>query len=108
MEAERCLTAAEIYQQLTGGAGPESLGSTQRAALRLSERLKGVAERVADLAQYQRGAWHGESANEASANSCTPLMRAAMDDSLHLGIAQGAADDQLSAFQNAKRLIHGT
>ena len=105
MEAEQCMNAAEIYQRLTGGKGAASLGDTQDAARRLSDRLRDAAGQVGKLAEYQRGVWHGEASHEAASNSCTPLMRAAEDDSGHVGIAQNAADFQAAMFQDAKNSV---
>lgn len=99
------LSAADIYRQLTGGAGAGSLSDTHQAADRLSRNLAARAARIADLAGVLRGAWQGAAADEALANSCMPLMAAAADDGVHVAIARAAANDQISAFQAAKNSV---
>ncbi|WP_158605645.1 hypothetical protein [Amycolatopsis panacis] len=93
------MSAADIYRQLTGGAGAGSLSDTHQAADRLSRNLEARAARIADLAGVLRGAWQGAAADEALANSCMPLMAAAADDGVRLAIVRAAANDQISAFQ---------
>lgn len=105
MQPERCMSAAEIYRELTGGAGAGSLGDTQRAASQLSDHLLDLATRAGTLAALQREAWQGEAANEAAANSCTPLLETAAEDSARLGAVQVVAHEQMSAFQNAKNSV---
>ncbi|MYW91159.1 hypothetical protein G3I59_11215 [Amycolatopsis rubida] len=97
--------AAEIYRELTTGSGAGSLGDTQHAASQLSDQLLGLATRVGTLAAYQSEAWQGEVANEASANSCTPLIETSAEDSARLGAVQAIAHEQMSAFQNAKNSV---
>ncbi|MYW94773.1 MULTISPECIES: PPE domain-containing protein [Amycolatopsis] len=104
MVAERCLTAAEIYEQVTGGPGAESLGAAHSVADKLSQRLADRAARVLALRDKVSSGWQGSSGEEA-ANACGPLAMAAADDSAHLSIARGSVNDQMSAFQTAKNSV---
>ncbi|MGW7534178.1 PPE domain-containing protein [Amycolatopsis sp. NPDC054798] len=100
----RSLTPAEIYQQITGGQGPESLGETHKAAKDLSQRLLERADEIARLVDKMRAGWHGASA-EGAANSAAPLMAVSGDHSANLTFAQSAADGQISAFQTVKHTV---
>lgn len=104
MEAERCLNASEIYDQVTGGPGPRSLGSSHDAARALSDRLTQRAGRVIALRQKVAGGWQG-AAGEGAANACQPLADAAADNSVHLMFATDSVSDQMSAFQTAKNSV---
>ncbi|MFD2465990.1 PPE domain-containing protein [Amycolatopsis silviterrae] len=98
------MTPAEIYHQVTGGQGPESLSMTQKCAKDLSERLLDRADEIAKLAEKVRAGWHGVSAEEA-ANSASPLLSVSIDHSANLVFTQTAADGQLSAFQTVKNTV---
>ncbi|MGV9298850.1 PPE domain-containing protein [Amycolatopsis sp. NPDC003676] len=102
--AGRSLTPAEIYRQVTGGQGPESLGETQKAAEGLSQSLLERVDEIARIAEKVRAGWHGATAEEA-ANSAAPLMAAAAAISTNLVFVQNAADGQLSAFQTVKNTV---
>lgn len=100
----RSLTPAEIYQHITGGQGPESLGETARSAADLSRDLTERIDEIAALADKIRTGWHGATAEEA-AGSAGPLMSASASISTNLVFAQAAADGQISAFQTVKNTV---
>ncbi|PKV94307.1 PPE family protein [Amycolatopsis echigonensis] len=102
--ADQSMTPAEIYHQVTGGQGMESLAATQKCAKDLSARLIDRVDEIARLVKKVRAGWHGVSA-EAAANSASPLMAAAADHSANLVFAQTAADAQMSAFQTVKNTV---
>ncbi|UKD52061.1 hypothetical protein L3Q65_29580 [Amycolatopsis sp. FU40] len=102
--AGRSLTPAEIYEQVTGGQGAESLGETRKTAEDLSQRLVERIDEIAALAEKVRAGWHGVTAEE-SASATAPLMAASAAISANLGFARTAADGQVSAFHAVKNTV---
>lgn len=101
---DRSLTPAEIYQRITGGQGPESLGETAKSAADLSRDLTRRIDEIAVLAEKVRAGWHGAAAEEA-ADSAAPLIAASASIGTNLVFAQAAADGQISAFQAVKNTV---
>ncbi|GAB3506001.1 PPE domain-containing protein [Amycolatopsis cihanbeyliensis] len=101
---EEALTPAQIYQQVTGGAGTERLSAAQEAAAKLRRRLEERADRVMRLGGKVQEGWQGE-AGEAAANAASPLARAAMQDADHLAEADSGAGEQAGAFDRVRSTV---
>src|SRR4051812_23968233 len=104
MVAEGPLTAAQIYEQITGGEGTRSLADAQDSAGHLTQRMSERASRINALREKTMSGWQGN-AGDAAADSTTPLVKAAMDDAMHLQNAQNAVNAQVSAFGTAKNSV---
>src|SRR3569833_1952745 len=97
MVTEGPLTAAEIYEQITGGKGTQSLSTAQDAASQLTTRMVERAQRISALRAKTMSGWQGN-AGEAAADATLPLVQAAADDAVHLKTAQTAVAAQLVVF----------
>ncbi|RBM21280.1 hypothetical protein DI005_10675 [Prauserella sp. PE36] len=97
MATEGPLTAAEIYEQITGGVGTDPLQSAQSVNADLRKELQECADEVAKLAGQIDSGWQGEGGS-AAANAAWPLAKASDVDSKYLDIADRAVTDQISAF----------
>ena len=104
MANEGPLTAAQIYEQVTGGDGLGSLSDAQVAADNLSRRLAERANQVFALTEKTRAGWTG-AAGDAAAMATVPLIKASADDAAHLIRAHTAVSDQMSAFGTAKNTV---
>jgi hypothetical protein len=104
MVAEGPLTAAQIYEQITGGEGTQSLADAQDSSNQLTQRMIDRASRINALRAKTMSGWQG-SAGDAAADSAAPLVQAAMDDAIHLKNAQSAVEAQVSAFGTAKNSV---
>ncbi|WP_170220797.1 PPE domain-containing protein [Amycolatopsis cihanbeyliensis] len=98
------MTAAQIYQEITGGEGTGKLSAAQEAAVRLRRRLEERADEVMSLGSLVQEGWQGE-AGAAAANAAAPLARAAMQDAEHLSAADSGAHDQIGAFDRARSRV---
>ncbi|WP_206791098.1 hypothetical protein [Amycolatopsis sp. MtRt-6] len=104
MVTEGPLTAAQIYEQITGGEGTQSLADAQDSSNNLTQRMIERAERIAALRAKTMSGWQG-GAGSAAADSTAPLIQAAMDDAIHLKNAQTAVEAQIGAFGTAKNSV---
>lgn len=104
MVDEGPLTAAEIYEQITGGEGLDSLSEAQTNAAALTARLIERAQHVYKLTEKTRAGWTG-AAGDAAATATMPLIKASADDAEHLNLAQSAVSDQMTAFGTAKNTV---
>ncbi|MBE1499091.1 uncharacterized protein (DUF4415 family) [Amycolatopsis lexingtonensis] len=104
MAAEGPLTAAQIFEQITGGVGPQSLADAQDSSNYLTRRMVERAERINALRAKTMSGWQGGAGNSA-ADATAPLMQAAMDDAIHLRNAQTAVEAQIGAFGTAKNSV---
>lgn len=104
MVTEGPLTAAQIYEQITGGKGIQSLGDAQDSADQLTTRMVERAQRISALRAKTLSGWQG-GAGEAAADATLPLVQAAADDAVHLKTAQAAVGAQMDAFGTAKHSV---
>ncbi|WP_254897018.1 PPE domain-containing protein [Amycolatopsis sp. Hca4] len=104
MAVEGPLTAAQIYEQITGGEGIDSLADAQDGARQLTERMVERAQRISTLRAKTMSGWQGN-AGEAAADATLPLVQAAADDSVHLENARTAVGAQMDAFGTAKHSV---
>ncbi|WP_410607034.1 hypothetical protein [Amycolatopsis sp. lyj-109] len=104
MVTEGPLTAAQIYEQITGGKGVQSLSTAQEAATDLTNRMIERAQRINALRAKTMSGWQG-GAGEAAADATRPLVQAAADDAVHLQNAQTAVGAQMDAFGTAKNSV---
>jgi len=104
MVAEGPLTAAQIYEQITGGKGTQSLVDAQDSSSQLTQRMIERASRINALRAKTMSGWQG-GAGDAASDSTAPLVQAAMDDAIHLKNAQDAVSAQVSAFDTAKNSV---
>ncbi|WP_037308350.1 PPE domain-containing protein [Amycolatopsis orientalis] len=98
------LTAAQIYEQVTGGEGTGSLSEAQVRAYNLTKRHHERAQRLTALTQKTMAGWQGES-SRAAADATKPVVEAALDDAMHLAVAQAAITSQMDAFGTAKNSV---
>ncbi|WP_233223654.1 hypothetical protein [Amycolatopsis sp. CA-128772] len=101
MATEGPLTAAQIYEQITGGEGINSLADAHDGASQLTDRMVERAQRISALRAKTMSGWRGR-AGDAAADATLPLVQAAADDAVHLRNAQGAVGAQMDAFGTAK------
>ncbi|MGK3207687.1 PPE domain-containing protein [Amycolatopsis sp. MEPSY49] len=104
MATEGPLTAAQIYEQITGGEGIGSLADAQDSAGHLTTRMVERAQRISALRAKTLSGWQG-GAGEAAADATLPLVQAAADDAVHLKTAQTAVGAQMDAFGTAKNSV---
>src|SRR5262245_15419555 len=104
MVDERPLTAAEIYDQLTHGEGPENLADAGQSADDLSKRLHDRAEQITRLSVKTSAGWKGD-AGDAATDATKALALASLDEGTQLGLARDAVTDQIDAFQRAKNSV---
>jgi hypothetical protein len=101
MVTEGPLNAAEIYEQVTGGEGVDSLADAQDGAGQLTDRMVERAQRISSLRAKTMAGWQG-GAGDSAADATLPLVQAAADDAVHLKTAQTAVGAQMDAFGTAK------
>src|SRR3954471_15771652 len=104
MVTEGPLTAAQIYERITGGKGSQSLGDAQDSATQLTNRMVERAQRISALRAKTMSGWQGAAGNSA-ADATLPLVQAAADDAVHLKTAQTAVGAQMDAFGTAKNSV---
>ncbi|OXM59234.1 hypothetical protein [Amycolatopsis vastitatis] len=104
MAAETPLTAAQIYEQITGGDGIQKLADAHDSASHLTQRMIDRASRINALRAKTMSGWQG-GAGDSAADSTAPLIQAAMDDAIHLQNAQSAVGAQMGAFGTAKNSV---
>ncbi|MFJ9784009.1 hypothetical protein ACIRSS_30825 [Amycolatopsis sp. NPDC101161] len=104
MAVEGPLTAAQIYEQITGGEGTGSLADAQDGAAQLTTRMVERAQRISALRAKTLSGWQGR-AGEAAGDATLPLVQAAADDAVHLKTAQAAVGAQMDAFGTAKHSV---
>ncbi|WP_410597962.1 hypothetical protein [Amycolatopsis sp. lyj-23] len=104
MATETPLTAAEIYEQITGGEGVGSLADAQDGAGQLTDRMVDRAQRISALRTKTMAGWRGDG-GDAAADATRPLVQAAADDAVHLRNAQTAVAAQMDAFGTAKHSV---
>ncbi|MEV7039448.1 PPE domain-containing protein [Amycolatopsis sp. NPDC051061] len=104
MVTEGPLTAAQIYEQVTGGEGSQSLSNAERDAGHLTNRMVERAQRISSLRAKTMSGWQG-GAGQAAADATLPLVQAAGDDAVHLKTAQAAVGAQMDAFGTAKNSV---
>ncbi|EME60375.1 PPE domain-containing protein [Amycolatopsis decaplanina] len=98
------LTAAQIYEQVTGGEGTGSLSEAQVRAFNLTQRHHERAQKLTALTQKTMAGWQG-GASDAAADATKPVVEAAYDDAMHLAVAQSAISAQMDAFGMAKNSV---
>ncbi|WP_328613555.1 hypothetical protein OHS18_33725 [Amycolatopsis sp. NBC_00355] len=104
MVVETPLTAAQIYEQITGGEGIQSLSDAHTDADQLTNRMVERAQRISALRAKTMAGWQG-GAGDAAADATRPLVQAAADDAVHLKTAQTAVGAQMDAFGTAKHSV---
>jgi hypothetical protein len=104
MATEGPLTAAQIYEQITGGKGVGSLAEAQDSAGQLTTRMIERAQRISALRAKTMSGWRG-GAGDSAADATRPLVQAAADDAVHLKNAQSAVGAQMDAFGTAKNSV---
>jgi len=104
MAEEGPLTAAQIYEQITGGAGTQSLSNAQSIAVDMTNLMIERASKINALRKKTMSGWQG-GAGDAAADSTMPLVQAAQDDAVHLQNAQTAVGAQMDAFGTAKNSV---
>ncbi|WIY03890.1 PPE domain-containing protein [Amycolatopsis mongoliensis] len=104
MVTEGPLSAAQIYEQITGGKGTQSLGAAHDSASQLTNRMVERAQRISSLRAKTMSGWQG-GAGDAAADATLPLVQAAADDAVHLKTAQTAVGAQMDAFGTAKNSV---
>src|SRR3954469_20407183 len=104
MATEGPLTAAQIYEQITGGEGTRSLADAQDSATQLTNRMVERAQRISALRAKTMSGWQGAAGNSA-ADATLPLVQAAADDAVHLKTAQTAVGAQMDAFGTARNSV---
>ncbi|MEU5257559.1 hypothetical protein [Amycolatopsis sp. NPDC021455] len=104
MVTEGPLTATQIYEQITGGEGTQSLADAQDSASQLTQRMIDRASRINALRAKTMSGWQG-GAGDTAADATAPLIQAAMDDAIHLQNAQSAVGAQMGAFGTAKNSV---
>ncbi|MEQ0563140.1 hypothetical protein ABJI51_29035 [Amycolatopsis sp. NEAU-NG30] len=104
--AEGPLTAAQIYEQLTGGEGTQSLIDAHDSTDQLGKRLAERAEPISAPAVKTTNGWQGSAGNVA-ADATVPLVTASVD-VVHLKNAQNAVEAQITAFGTAKTCARRT
>jgi hypothetical protein len=104
MATEVPLTAAEIYEQVTGGDGIDSLADAQDGAGHLTNRMIERAQRISALRAKTMSGWQG-GAGDSAADATLPLVHAAADDAVHLETARTAVGAQMDAFGTAKNSV---
>ncbi|WP_284750507.1 PPE domain-containing protein [Amycolatopsis sp. RTGN1] len=98
------MTAAQIYEQITGGEGTGSLADAHDSATQLTARMVERAQRISSLRAKTMSGWQGGAGNSA-ADATLPLVQAAADDAVHLETAQTAVGAQMDAFGTAKNSV---
>lgn len=104
MVTEGPLTAAQIYDQITGGEGVGSLADAQDNAGYLTTSMVERAQRISALRAKTASGWQG-GAGQSAADATLPLVQAAADDAVHLKNAQTAVGAQMDAFGTAKNSV---
>ncbi|MCR6485359.1 hypothetical protein M8542_21255 [Amycolatopsis sp. OK19-0408] len=104
MTTQGPLTAAQIYEQITGGEGIGSLADAQDGASNLTTRMIERAQRISALRAKTMSGWQG-GAGDSAADATLPLVQAAADDAVHLKNAQTAVGAQMDAFGTAKNSV---
>ncbi|MEU0790977.1 hypothetical protein ABZ342_12990 [Amycolatopsis sp. NPDC005961] len=104
MATEGPLTAAQIYEQITGGEGIRSLGDAHDSATHLTNRMIERAQRINSLRAKTMSGWQGD-AGQSAADATLPLVQAAADDAVHLETARTALGAQMDAFGTAKNSV---
>lgn len=104
MATEGPLTAAQIYEQITGGEGTGSLADAHDSASQLTSRMVERAQRINSLRAKTLSGWQG-GAGKSAADATLPLVQAAADDAVHLQNAQAAVGAQMDAFGTAKNSV---
>ncbi|MEV7091867.1 PPE domain-containing protein [Amycolatopsis sp. NPDC051045] len=104
MATEGPLTAAQIYEQITGGKGVGSLADAQDSAGQLTNRMIERAQRINALRAKTMSGWRG-SAGDSAADATLPLVQAAADDAVHLKNTQSAVGAQMDAYGTAKNSV---
>ncbi|MFG1639497.1 hypothetical protein ACGFMK_04355 [Amycolatopsis sp. NPDC049252] len=104
MATEVPLTAAQIYEQVTGGNGIGSLADAHDGAGQLTNRMVERAQRISALRAKTMSGWQG-AAGDSAADATIPLVRAAADDAVHLETARTAVGAQMDAFGTAKNSV---
>ena len=100
MAEETPLSAAQIYDKITGGQGTASLSQSQDIARKLHDQLVERAQEVVTLGKEIGEGWQGP-AGEAAAGAAMPLAKAAEADADNLRTAGSAIEQQTTAFGTA-------
>jgi hypothetical protein len=101
---ERPLTAAEIYAQINGGPGLDSLRESQVTLSRLHQLMENSAADVRALNSRISAGFQGRS-GEAAANATRPLSKATDDDLDHLGMVDDSISAQITAFSTVRNSV---
>ncbi|NIJ14326.1 hypothetical protein FHU38_004670 [Saccharomonospora amisosensis] len=102
MAAELQLSASQIYEQITGGAGTDKLAEAQRAAGELRRKLSEYTNELTALAEQVNEAWHGTTGRLAE-NAALLLAVRSGRDSEELRRAAVALLQQIDAFDTVRR-----
>lgn len=101
MVFERPLTAAEIYEQVTGGKGPGSLSEAATAAERLHRAFTDFATDLRDIAKETEHSWDGDAGNHA-AGLTKWLARTLENDKSLVWSVNRSLTDQITEFVRAR------
>ncbi|EHR59339.1 PPE domain-containing protein [Saccharomonospora cyanea] len=101
MTLERPLTAAEIYEQVTGGNGPGRLSAAAEAAGRLRQVLDDLTADVRAAAEETDRGWEGGAGSRAAVLAM-PLALASETDGALLRSVDRTLTDQITAFAGAR------
>jgi hypothetical protein len=94
------LTPQEIYEQLTGGPGSDSLMTAQQISYNEASRELDRAARIRRISSTVDGGWQGAAADGAY-GAAQPLAAAAMVGAEHLHQSQDLLDRQGGSFHRA-------
>ncbi|MFE6609510.1 PPE domain-containing protein [Amycolatopsis sp. NPDC057786] len=89
---------------VTTGEGTDSLSRAQAGASSLASRHQERIQRITTLSQKTASGWQG-GASDAAVAATKPLVEAAMDDTMHVAVAQSAISAQMDAFGTAKNSV---
>ena len=98
------LTPRQIYDELKGGPGSDSLGNAQRTSYDEARRESERAERITRIGRTIQAGWQG-SAAEGAYGAAAPLADAALRGTDDLYRAQDLLDRQSGSFQRASNSV---
>lgn len=103
MAEETPLSAAAIYDKITGGQGSDSLKHSAEITTQLHKQLMDRAQEVKALSKEIGEGWQGP-AGAAAAGAALPLAKAAEADADNLHVAGSSIEQQTNAFGT----VHGS
>lgn len=100
----RFLTPKQIYEELTGGPGSDTLSTAQRASYDEAERERDRARLITQIGRKIQAGWQGEAASGAF-GAATPLADAALRGADDLFRAHDLLDRQSGSFHRAANSV---